>query len=84
MNYPSVNQHLTALDNHPQRHQESLCQLNDTLSNITSKIADLTKEVGNLGYRVGCLERSYSTKYVVDLTETDSKKRSKVEKSTEE
>ena len=84
MNYPSVNQHLTALDKHSQRHQESLCRLNDTLSNITSKIADLTKEVGNLGYRVGCLEHSYSKKRVVDLTETDSKKRSKVEKSTEE
>ena len=82
MNYPSVNTHLTSLDNHSQRHQESLCQLNGTLSNLTSKIADLTPEVGELGTCVCSLERSYSTKRFVNLTETDSKKRAKVEKST--
>ena len=84
LNYPSVKQHLTALNNHSQRHQESLSQLNGTLNNLTKNIAALTQEVGELGARVSSLKQSYLTKHSVDLTETDSKKRTKVNKNTEE
>ena len=77
-------EHFTTLDSYSQRHQESLCQLNRSLSNITNKIAVLTQEVGELGSRVTSLQRSLLTKRSIDLTETDSKKRAKVEKNTEE
>ena len=74
----------SAFDNHSQRNQESLCKLNRTLSNHTNKIAELTQEVGELGSRVTTLQRTYSIKRSVNLTETDSKKRLKVDKNTEE
>ena len=84
LNYPSINQHLTALDEHSISHRDSFRELNETLSGIRSEIGELNKGVGHLAVRVGDLEQTYSKKRLVDLTESDTKKRSKVDQNIEE
>ena len=84
LNFPSINQHLTALDKHSISHGDSFRQLNETLSGIRSEIRVLNQGVGHLAVRVGNLEQTYSKKRPVDLTESDTKKRSKVDKNLDE